>query len=233
VRVGTHELYRERFEAAGVEFAAAGRPVDLERMESFRIRITESRNQLAAHAMVVDELLLDGAEELYRDSRELLQGCDAAVCHSMNLVGQAAIAAAGTPWASVLLCPGTLRSAQLPPMHFPSLGRWGNRLLWGATLRVTRTSDRRLRARLREISGLDSEVSLLGGHAPELNLVAASPAIAPIPSDLPTLFRVTGDWHHRDSDAGLSERVEDFLGAGPPRWRWPSARRPSTSRARR
>ncbi len=219
VFVVSHPDYRRAAEAAGVAFVSAGPPLDLERSEHVRERLTRLRRRPAAFIdLVLEEVTLRAPREHFDDACGALEGCDLAVIHHLYFAAQEAAIACGRPWVGVVLMPNMLRSAHHAPAgDVPLHGRpWLNRLYWRLGDALMSRANRRLRKTLLGLSGRERAVDVLGGLAPGLNLLAASPRVSFLPPDLPPTVRVTGTWLPRPRDAGaLDADLDAWLAAGP------------------
>ncbi len=219
VVVVSHPDYRRAAEGAGVPFVPAGPPLDLERSEQVRERLTRLRRRPAAFInLVLEEVTLRAPREHFDDACGALEGCDLAVIHHLYFAAQEAAIACGVPWVGVVLMPNMLRSRHHAPAgDVPLQGRpWLNRLYWRLGDALMGRANRRLREALRGLSGRDRAVDVLGGLAPGLNLLAASPRVSFLPPDLPPTVRVTGAWLPRPGDAGaLDADLEAWLAVGP------------------
>ncbi len=219
VVVVSHPDYRRAAEGAGVPFVPAGPPLDLERSEHVRERLTRLRHRPAAFMdLVLDEVTLRAPGEHFDDACSALEGCDLAVIHHLYFAAQEAAIACGVPWVGVVLMPNMLRSRHhAPAADVPLQGRpWLNQLYWRLGDALMGRANRRLRKTLRGLSGQDRTVDVLGGLAPGLNLLAASPRVSFLPPDLPPTVRATGAWLPRPGDAGaLDADLEAWLELGP------------------
>ena len=116
VVVVSHPDYRRVAEGAGVPFVPAGPPLDLERSEQVRERLTRLRRRPAAFMdVVLEEVTLRAPREHFDDARGALEGCDLAVIHHLYFAAQEAAFACGVPWVGVVLIPNMLRSRHHAP----------------------------------------------------------------------------------------------------------------------
>ena len=216
VVVVSHPDYRRAVEGAGVQFVPAGPPLDLERSEQVRERLTQLRRRPAAFIdLVLDEVTLRAPREHFDDAFGALEGYDPAVIHHLYFAAQEAAIACGVPWVGVVLMPNMLRSRHHAPASDVPLhgGPWLNRLYWRLGDALMGRANRRLRETLRGLSGRDRAVDVLGGLAPGLNLLAASPRLSFLPPDLPPTVRVTGAWLPGNGDV-LDADLEAWLASG-------------------
>jgi UDP:flavonoid glycosyltransferase YjiC (YdhE family) len=218
VVVISHPDYRGAVEASGVRFGPAGPPLDLERSEQVREQLTRLRRRPAAFMdLVLDEVTLRCPGEHLDDVCSALEGRELAVIHHLYFAAQEAAIACGVPWVGVVLMPNMLRSQYHAPAADVPLqgGPWLNGLYWRLGDALMWRANRRLRETLRGLSGRERGVNVLGGLAPRLNLLAASPLLSFLPPDLPPTVRVTGVWLPRPGEGGaLAADLDDWLGAG-------------------
>jgi UDP:flavonoid glycosyltransferase YjiC (YdhE family) len=215
VRAVSWELHRGAFEAAGAEFAAAGPATSWDEIADAARRAADARSPLDQVAILRDFHLRDAAAH-HAALREALPGHDLVLLHGIHSLAEAAARDLGLRWASAVFDPVLLPTATRPPAGMPPLGplnRAAWRMLDRMLGRLNGPLDEALRAAGSPSAG---EVSLFRGRSPLLHLVACSPALAGVPTDLPRTTHVTGAWMPRSEPAPLAAEVEGFLAAGPP-----------------
>ena len=163
-------------------------------------------------ATLRDYHLADG-EAHYRQLRDLLGGHDLVVLHGIHALAHAAVLDLGVPWATAVFDPVLLRTASAPPPGMPNLGPL-NRLLWGVLDRALASTGRPLDAVLERAGSKQRGLSLFRARSPRLHLVACSPSIIRVPSDLSAGTRVTGAWLDRSAPAPLPAELDAFLADG-------------------
>lgn len=135
------------------------------------------------------------------------------VCHPHH----AAARGAGKPWVSVVYFPGLVPTAERSPLTVvPNLGRPLNRLLWWLAQRyfdrlLLADCQTSFRAAGQELAHVIPEAWL----SRDLTLVAASPALWPVPADWPATCQAVGEWTLPGTPAPLPAVVEAFLHEGP------------------
>jgi sterol 3beta-glucosyltransferase/vancomycin aglycone glucosyltransferase len=212
VLVVSWELHRAAFAGSGAAFAAAGPVTSQADIADTAARAAAARSPTAQVAVLRDFHLREAVAH-YRQLRELLAGHDLVVVHGIHSLAQAAAADAGVRWATAVFDPVLLPTRTAPPSGMPNLGPM-NPLAWRFLDRVLRPLDAPLHAALSE-AGSRARPSLFRGRSPLLHLVACSPSIIRVPSDLPATTRVTGWWQPGVTEA-LPAELDAFLADGPP-----------------
>ena len=212
VSVISWELHRAAFAGSGAAFAAAGPVTSPADIAETAARAAAARSP-AAQVAVLRDFHLREAVAHYRQLRELLAGHDLVVVHGIHSLAQAAAADAGVPWATAVFDPVLLPTRTAPPSGMPNLGPM-NPLAWRFLDRVLRPLDAPLHAALAE-AGSAARPQLFRGRSPLLHLVACSPSIIRVPSDLPATTHVTGWWPPRRTPDPLPTALETFLAEGP------------------
>jgi sterol 3beta-glucosyltransferase len=166
-------------------------------------------------ATLRDFHLADG-EAHYRRLRDLLAGQDLVVLHGIHALAHAAVLDLQVPWATAVFDPVLLPTASAPPPGMPNLGPL-NRLLWGMLDRALAGAARPLDALLERAGSRQRRLDLFRARSPRLHLVACSPAIIRVPTDLAPSTRVTGAWLDRSSPPALPADLDAFIedGAAP------------------
>lgn len=215
VRAVSWELHRRSFEAAGAEFVAAGPATTWDEIADTARRATGARTPLDQVAILRDFHLRDAVAH-HAALRDALPGNDLVVLHGIHSLAEAAARDLGLRWASAVFDPVLLPTATRAPAGMPSLGPL-NRAAWWVLDRMLGRLGRPLDEALRAAGSPSAgEVMLFRGRSPLLHLVACSPTLAGVPTDLPRTTQFTGAWVPRSAPALLPAEVEGFLGAGPP-----------------
>ena len=215
VRAISWELHREPFETAGAEFVPAGPPTSWDEVADVARRAADARSPLAQVAILRD-FHLRGAAGHYRALREALPGHDIVLLHGIHSLAEAAARDAGLRWASAVFDPVLLPTRTRPPAGLPQLGPL-NGAAWWLLDRILGRLQGPLDDALREVGSASARsVRLFRSRSPLLHLVACSPAIAGLPSDLPAHVRFTGAWVPPKPPEPLPAEVETFLDAGDP-----------------
>ena len=211
--LGTVELPASR-DGLLITQVPAGPPADL---AAFTARLGPQPSSWGMLKALFRELFIPLIPEMEIAAARLVANNDLLIGHFAVHPLQAAARGARKPYASVMYMPGLIPTALQPPHPLPNLGRRLNPWLWrlaGWKL------DRELLAVCRESF---TRVGLPLAHilpdawtSPTLNLVAASPAFWPPPSDWPAQHRMTGEFISARPLDALPEQLEAFLRAGDP-----------------
>jgi sterol 3beta-glucosyltransferase/vancomycin aglycone glucosyltransferase len=213
VRAISWELHRQPFEAAGAEFVAAGPQTSWEEIAEAARRAADARSPLDQVAILRD-FHLRGAVAHYHALREALPGHDLVLLHGIHSLAEAVARDAGLRWATAVFDPVLLPTGTRPPPGLPSLGPL-NGAAWWMLDRLLGRLNGPLRQALQEADSPSAgSVSLFRARSPLLHLVACSPALAGVPSDLAANVHFTGAWMPSTPPEPLPEPVTGFLAAG-------------------
>jgi sterol 3beta-glucosyltransferase/vancomycin aglycone glucosyltransferase len=214
VRAVSWELHRQPFKAAGAEFVAAGPATTWEEIGDTARRAADARSPLDQVAILRD-FHLRGAVAHYRALREALPGHDLVVLHGIHSLAEAAARDAGLRWGTAVFDPVLLPTGTRPPPGLPPLGPL-NGVAWWMLDRLLGRLNGPLEGALREAGSTSaSSIRLFRARSPLLHLVACSPTLAGVPSDLAPNVHFTGVWVPATAPEPLPKPVTDFLAAGP------------------
>jgi rhamnosyltransferase subunit B len=225
VTLATHESYRPKAEALGLDF----RPVRPD-LPDWRADPDLARRLMDPHRgtfRIIRELVLPGLRQSYDDTTAAVDGADLLVAHPLTYATRLVAERRGIPWASSMHSPAGFWSAHEPPLLPGAAGP--SRLLrplgpafWGPLGRWLKRATRPWAGpidRLRGEIGLPpaADNPLVDGHSPALHLALFSGLLAPKQADWPAQTVVTGfPFHDRGGGAGLPPALSGFLDAGPP-----------------
>ena len=173
-----------------------------------------ARSPLEQVAILRDFHLEDG-EVHYRRLVDLFAGHDLVLLHSVHAIAHAAALDTGVRWATAVFDPVLLPTAKAPPPGLPNLGPV-NRLLWAVLDRSLSRAGVPLNGLLQRAGSPQRDLPLFRARSPHLHMVACSPSLMAVPSDLPSTTHVTGAWRETDEPAALPPALEAFLEKGPP-----------------
>ncbi len=198
-------VHRAALSQPGVRVEVAGPHADPSRIAAVAAEAA-SRGPMDQVAVLRDFHLAEG-EDHYRRLQTLLPGHDLVLLHGIHALAHAAALDAGLRWATAVFDPVLLPTATAPPPGMPSLGPL-NRLVWSLLDRALARTGRPL-DELLQVAGSDQHnLPLFRARSPLLHIVACSPSIIRVPSDLPAGTRVTGAWLDRSAPTDLPAEVD-------------------------
>ncbi len=227
--MATSEVYREKMDAAGIEF----RPIrpDMPAYEDEEALIKLSRDLIDPYVGTekVMELFTANPREVYEDLDQAVEGADLLLTHPLPLVGPIVAQKRRLPWVSSVLSPISLFSAHDPPVppqmpalvHFVRLHPLFGRLFY-------RLASYKLESVMKPIFNLRKELDLprgeqpllAGQHSPTRVLALFSPVLANPQPDWPINTLITGFpfYDRRDyfKESESPAALLEFLEAGPP-----------------
>lgn len=227
--MATSEVYREKMDAAGIEFYPIRPNLPSYEDEEALVKLSAELIDPYTGTEKVMKLFTANPREVYDDLDQAVEGADLLLTHPLPLVGPIVAQKRGLPWVSSVLSPISLFSAydppvppQFPPLyHLVSLSPVLGRLFYRIArhhLEKPMEPIYRLRADLDLPRG--EQPFLAGQHSPTRVLAMFSSVLAKPQPDWPPRTLVTGFpfYDRRDyfseseSPAGLLE----FLDSGPP-----------------
>ena len=195
--VATLPLFRERVEAAGLEFHPLRGSTVQEPSPELIARVVGGRRGVE---YIIRELILPAVRTAYEDTCAASDGADLLVSHPLTVATRLVAETRHIPWVSTQLAPMSMMSAHDPPI-LPGLG-WMRRInapagLWRALFRL---ASLRTRPWVRPYDDLRSQLRVAdcgnpifeGGHSPFLELALFSPVFGPPQPDWPRNAIATG-----------------------------------------
>ncbi len=227
--MATSEVYREKLDAAGIEFHPI-RP-DMPSYDDEDTLVKLSKELVDPHTGTekVMKLFTENPREVYEDLNQAASGADLLLTHPLPLVGPIVAQKRGMPWVSSVLAPISFFSAydppvppQFPPLyHLVSLSPVLGRLFYRIArhhLEQPMEPIYRLRAELGLPRG--QQPLLAGQHSPTCVLAMFSAMLAKPQPDWPLNTQITGFpfYDRRDyfNEADTPAALLEFLDAGPP-----------------
>lgn len=224
--IATHELYRSKVEAEGLEFYPIRPDIASGNTEQAQEIVRRAMHPTDGTQYVIRELILPYLRNSYEDLIQAVSGADLLVTHPITYAGPIVAEKTGIRWVSSVLAPLSFLSAYeklvLPNKSgFTSLKPLGS-LINGALLYLGKLSIRswsepvrRLRDELELPRGKDPLFE--GQHSPHLVLALFSQVFAQPQPDWPKPSCVTGFpfYDHQDK-AELTPELSEFLDAGSP-----------------
>lgn len=206
----SHERYRQRGEAHGATFVAAGPQVDDAKVHEIGQSAAKAKDIFAQLGILRDFFLTD-AEADYHQLKATFADVDVVICHAIHNVAQAAAFDAGKPWLRVQLEPSSIPTAHAAPPPLPSMGKGLNRWLWRQVEAQLAKLDAPLHQLFDKVGSKSDAHRLFRAESPDLNLVACSRHIAAFYDDLPKHYRVTGAWLATPEPTDPPEALATFL----------------------
>lgn len=227
--MATSEVYREKMDAAGLEFSPIRPDMPSYDDEPELLRLSAELIHPRTGFEKVMELFTSNPREVYEDLNAAVEGADLLLTHPLPLVGPIVAQMRGVPWVSSVLAPISFFSAydppvppQFPPLYHlvslsPVLGRLFRRI---ARHHLEKVMDPIYGLRV-ELGLPRGEQPFLGGqHSPTRVLALFSSVMAKPQPDWPANTLITGFpfYDRRDffGEVESPEGLQEFLAAGPP-----------------
>ncbi len=221
--IATGNYYREKIEAAGIEFHGV-RP-ELPPLDEASELVAKVMDVRTGAEFLFKELLTPYVRESYADLCEATRRADLLLTHVATLTGPIVAQKTGIPWISSVLAPTSFFSVHdptVPPIgpgivHLlrlhPSIARQFMRLVKGKTASWVENVYK-LRAELGLPKG--EHPIFEGQHSPAMVLAMFSKVLAEPQPDWPPQTIVTGfPFYDRKDETGMPPALEKFLDDGP------------------
>jgi UDP:flavonoid glycosyltransferase YjiC (YdhE family) len=225
--IATSEIYREKIEAAGLEFHAVRPdlpPLDDPRAAEMIARVMEPSAGDGVEYLIKD-LLMSDLRGSYEDLTAAVAGADLLLTHPITFAGPLVAEKTGIKWLSSVLAPVSFFSRNDPPL--PPTSQWIFRLAQkigpGATGVLIGLIKHRTRPWLAPVSRLRTELGLVPGghpifegqHSPHDVLGLFSRVMAEPQPDWPPSSRVTGfPFYDKKDGLPMSRELGAFLEQG-------------------
>ena len=224
--IGTSPIYREKVEAAGLEFRPVRPDLPPPESEEAREMIREVSHWLRGPEYLFRELLMPHLKETYADTLAAVEGADLLVSHQVPVTAPLVAEKTGITRISCVLFPIAFASAYDPPTppQFPALravaaahpalarvlygfGKWTTQF-WIEPINMLRT----------ELGlPLGQNPIFEGQHSPTLVLALFSKLLSAHQPDFPQNTIITGFPFYDRADLNpLDKELFDFLDAGEP-----------------
>jgi MGT family glycosyltransferase len=223
--IATSNYYREKIEAAGIEFHAV-RPDLPPEMEVPEL-VAKVMDVKTGAEFLFKELLMPHVRENYEDLSEAVRRADLLVTHVATLVGPVVAQKTGIPWISTVLAPTSFFSSYDPtvPPLYPGIVKL-LRLHPSIARSFKRMVERLTTSWIENVYKLRAELGLPRGghpifegqHSTAMVLAMFSKVLAQPQPDWPRHTRVTGFpfYDLKDEGARMSPALEKFLNDGAP-----------------
>jgi MGT family glycosyltransferase len=221
--LATGDYYREKIEAAGIEFHAV-RP-DLPPLEEASELVAKVMDVKTGAEFLFKELLMPSLRESYEDLCAATQRADLLLTHVATLNGPIVAQKTGIPWMSSVLAPTSFFSSYDPTVPPRGQGVVHLLRLHPALARgFKRMVERITTPWIEDVYKLRAELGLPRGehpifdgqHSPARVLALFSKALAEPQRDWPPHTVITGfPFYDRKDETEISPALEKFLDAGP------------------
>lgn len=221
--VATMQIYREKIEGAGLEFAPM-RPDIPQPKEQDTELIEKIMEPRTGPRFLMEELVFPAVRDSYEDLLKAVAGADLLVTHPAAPAGPLVGRKTGMPWISTVLAPFSFISAYDPPV--PPYWQWTRRLslLGPGVMRfLLGLSKGMYKARavteFRDELGLEDKGNPMfeGQHSPALVLALFSKVFAQPQPDWPPQTEVTGFcFYDGNREAQVPDELIRFLDSGAP-----------------
>ncbi len=193
VRALSHPFHKERFLKRGIEFVSCGPEVSQDDLNDMLSKMLEVVSPVKQLELLLLEAFFAEKEKYFEECKEGIKGCELAICHMVDFLGQEAALQNGIPRIAVVLAPAGIPTKYNAP---PLVGNIGflNPLAWKVMTRMMRKVAGQAMQVLRDLGGTEQNIVRFHSLAPDRNFIAASPTLARTFPDLPEHFRVTGPW---------------------------------------
>jgi UDP:flavonoid glycosyltransferase YjiC (YdhE family) len=221
--IATSELYREKMELVGLEFAPVRPHIpppqeqDLEMMEKVM-------NPRKGTGFLLSEMLFPYVRGGYEDLMEVVKGADLLLTHPITFAGPLVAQKTGIPWVSSVLAPASFMSSYDPPV--PPFWPWMRHVqvfgpgFVGAFFKQAKKAFKsRAYDSFRAELGLPDRGSPVfeGQHSPTLILALFSELFGQAQPDWPSQTRITGfAFYDGHNELTMPDKLERFLDVGEP-----------------
>ncbi len=188
----------------------------LNRMGKEMIETPNALNQLR---FIFDKMFLPGVPSMIETATTLVAENDFLIGHFIHYPLQSVCEKSGKPYITVSLNHGAIPTAYYPPVPFPNLGKFFNKLTWKLTEKMVNKAILSNINNCRSSLGLNPvETFRTVWESPIMNLIAVSPTLCPPPNDWGANNKVCG-FFKLNEIAGkwdMPEDLEKFLDSGSP-----------------
>ncbi len=219
--IATMEIYREKIESAGLEFAPVRPNIPQPKEQDPRLieKIMDPKN---GPKFLMEELVFPAVRDSYHDLLAAVDSAHLLVTHPAAPAGPLVGRKTGMTWISTVLAPMSFFSAYDPPV--PPFWQWtkvfsklGPRVM-KFLLELSKSG-----YKAKAVDDFRAELGLPdhgnpmfdGQHSPTLVLALFSRLFAAPQPDWPRNTEVTGFCYYDDRDAQLPAELSDFLESGP------------------
>jgi Glycosyl transferases, related to UDP-glucuronosyltransferase len=221
--VATMEIYREKIEGAGLEFAPVRPNIPQPKEQDVEL-IEKIMEPKTGPRFLTEQLVFPAVRDSYADLLKITAGADLLITHPAAPAGPLVGRKTGMPWISTVLAPFSFISAYDPPV--PPYWQWTRRLslLGPGVMRfLLNLSKSTYKAKavteFRDELGLEDTGNPMfeGQHSPALVLALFSKVFAQPQPDWPPQTEVTGFcFYDGNREAQVPNDLIRFLDSGTP-----------------
>jgi len=221
--IATMEGYREKIEAAGLQFASV-RPEIAPPNEQGSELIDKIMEPKTGPRFLTEELIFPAVRDSYADLLKAVEGADLLVTHPAAPAGPLLARKLGLPWISTVLAPFSFYSSYDPPV--PPFWQWTRKLsvlgpgVMGFFLGVMKSTYKaRAVTEFRDELGLENTGNPMfeGQHSPALVLALFSELFGQRQPDWPSQTEITGFcFYEGNHDVEIPIELLRFLDNGAP-----------------
>lgn len=221
--IATMEIYREKIEGAGLEFAPV-RPDIPQPKEQNPELIEQIMEPKTGPRFLTEEIVFPAVRDSYSDLLEAVAGSDLLVTHPAAPAGPLVARKTGMPWVSTVLAPFSFLSAYDPPV--PPFWQWtSNFSLLGPRVMGFLLGFMKSRYEAKAVAEFRAELGLSdngnpmfeGQHSPALVLALFSRVFAKPQPDWPPQAEITGFcFYDGRLETPMAAELLNFLNDGPP-----------------
>ncbi len=214
--------YNSSFSDTGIKVQNVATPVIDDQEEYLRIgqEILTEKNPVRQAKVIVDKLFWPVEAKMYQMAEKLCAENDLVIGHFFLYPLQTAAERADRTYVSVVLAHNAIPSRMQPPIRFPNLGKFGNKLTWWLVKSILSRNLKIYPDRLRLAQGLSPAKDLITEvwTSDRLTLIAVSPELCNRQNDWPEHYQVCGFLNRSNfsMEGQLSLELEEFLNHNDP-----------------
>lgn len=221
--IATMEIYREKVEAAGLEFAPV-RPNFPQPKEQDREVIDKIMEPRTGPRFLMEEIVFPAVRDSYEDLLVTVSGADLLITHPAAPAGPLVGRKTGLPWVSTVLAPLSFFSVYDPPI--PPVWQWTTKLFKFLGPRFLKLFFNVMKSeyKAKPVAELRAELGLPdygnpmfdGQHSPLRVLALFSKVFAAPQPDWPPQTEVTGFcFYNGTGESVFPSELSQFLDSGP------------------
>lgn len=222
--IATMEIYREKVETAGLEFAPV-RPNIPQPKEQDQELIDKIMEPRTGPRFLMEELVFPAVRDSYQDLLVAVDGADLLITHPAAPAGPLIGRKIGLPWISTVLAPLSFFSVYDPPI--PPVWQWSTKIfkLLGPRFRKMFFDVMKSRYKAKPVAEFRAELGLPdygnpmfdGQHSPLRVLALFSKVFAAPQPDWPPQTEVAGFcFYDGNHEAAFPSELSAFVDSGPP-----------------